>query len=285
MIKFGRFDDMPGMRRQTRFAPSPTGFLHIGHAYSALFAWHSACHGPMRLRIEDIDTTRCRPEFAAAIEEDLAWLGLTWTMPVRRQSEHLREYRDALARLDQVGLLYPCFCTRGQLAALLSAPHGAIPVYPGICRALPPEIRAERVASGEAHALRLDITQALRLTGPLSWRDLDRGEVSARPDLAGDVVLARKEIQTSYHLAVTLDDAAEGIDLVTRGRDLFEATHIHRLLQALLDLPVPVWRHHDLLLDRNGKRLAKRDGARPIRAWREAGHSPAEIRSLAGFPD
>jgi glutamyl-Q tRNA(Asp) synthetase len=273
------------MPRQTRFAPSPTGFLHIGHAYSALFAWHSASGGTMRLRIEDIDTTRCRPDFAAAIEEDLAWLGLTWPVSVRRQSDHLAAYRDALARLDQMGLLYPCFCTRGQLAAVLSAPHGTTPAYPGFCRGLSPEIRAERIAAGEAHALRLDTTQGLRLTGPLSWRDLDQGEVPARPDLAGDVVLARKEIQTSYHLAVTLDDAAEEIELVTRGRDLFEATHIHRLLQALLGLPVPVWRHHDLVADQTGKRLAKRDGARPIRAYREAGHSPAEIRALAGFPD
>jgi glutamyl-Q tRNA(Asp) synthetase len=270
----------------TRFAPSPTGSLHIGHAHSALFAHAMAGPGgTMLLRLEDIDITRCRPEFGAAIEADLTWLGLSWPVPVRRQSQHFAEYRVALERLIAMGLAYPCFCTRAQLAAAMAAPHGTEPAYPGICRALAPAERDERIAAGAAHGWRLDVAAALARTGPLTWRDLDRGIVSAAPIEGGDVLIARKDIPASYHLAVTWDDAAQGVELVTRGQDLFAATHIHRLLQALLDLPVPVWRHHRLLLDAQGRRFAKRDRAPTLAAMRAAGKSAAEIRSLAGFPD
>ena len=270
----------------TRFAPSPTGLLHIGHAHSALFARQMAGPGgTMKLRLEDIDITRCRPDYAAAIERDLAWLGLSWPTPVRRQSEHFAEYRQALDRLIARGLAYPCFCTRAQLANAMAAPHGAEPVYPGPCRALTPEARLARIASGEAHAWRLDVAAALAATGPLAWRDLDRGVIQADPLALGDVVVARKDIPASYHLAVTWDDALQGVEIVTRGEDLFAATHIHRLLQALLGLAVPVWRHHRLLLDAQGKRFAKRDRAPTLAALREAGRSAAEVRALAGFPD
>ena len=270
----------------TRFAPSPTGLLHIGHAHSALFARQMAGpSGTMLLRLEDIDLTRCRPEYTAAIERDLAWLGLAWPTQVRRQSEHFAEYRQALDGLIARGLVYPCFCTRAQLAHAMAAPHGAEPVYPGLCRALAPAARQARIAAGEAHAWRLDAAAALRETGPLSWRDLDRGVVPADPLALGDVVLARKDIPASYHLAVTWDDALQGVEIVTRGEDLFGASHIHRLLQALLGLPVPVWRHHRLLLDTQGKRFAKRDRAPTLAALRESGRSAAEMRARAGFPD
>jgi len=270
----------------TRFAPSPTGLLHIGHAHSALFARAMAgAAGTMLLRLEDIDTTRCRPAFAAAVEADLAWLGLSWPVPVRRQSEHFAEYRQALDRLIGMGLAYPCFCTRARLAEAMAAPHAGEPVYPGTCRALGRSQRVERIAAGAAHGWRLDGAAALASTGPLSWRDLDRGVVAAAPLEFGDVLIARKDIPASYHLAVTWDDAAQGVELVTRGEDLFAATHVHRLLQALLGLPVPVWRHHRLLLDGRGRRFAKRDRAPTLAAMREAGNSAAEIRALAGFPD
>jgi glutamyl-Q tRNA(Asp) synthetase len=276
----------PAIMPITRFAPSPTGSLHIGHAHSALFAASMAGPGStMLLRLEDIDTTRCRPEFGAAIEADLAWLGLSWPVPVRRQSEHFAEYRAALDRLIAMGLAYPCFCTRAQLAAAMAAPHGSEPAYPGICRALAPSERDERIAAGAAHGWRLDVAAALARTGPLTWRDLDHGIIAAAPLAGGDVLIARKDIPASYHLAVTWDDAAQGVELVTRGRDLFAATHIHRLLQALLGLPVPVWRHHRLLLDAQGRRFAKRDRAPTLAALRAAGRSAAEIRALAGFPD
>jgi glutamyl-Q tRNA(Asp) synthetase len=270
----------------TRFAPSPTGLLHIGHAHSALFARAAAGPGgTMLLRLEDIDVTRCRPDFAAAIESDLAWLGLDWPLPARRQSEHFGEYRAALERLIGRGLGYPCFCTRAQLAAAMAAPHAGEPVYPGTCRPLSPAQRGDRIAAGEAHGWRLDVAAALAETGPLEWRDLDHGLVPATPLDGGDVLIARKDIPASYHLAVTLDDALQGVELVTRGEDLFTATHVHRLLQALLDLPVPVWRHHRLLLDADGKRFAKRDRAPTLAAMRAAGISAAEVRARAGFPD
>jgi glutamyl-Q tRNA(Asp) synthetase len=271
----------------TRFAPSPTGALHLGHAHSALFARRAAGpNGAMLLRIEDIDATRCRPDHVAAIETDLAWLGLDWPLPVRRQSEHLATYREALGRLEAMGLTYPCFCTRSRIAAdIAAAPHGMGPIYPGTCRELPAEDRAARLAADTAHAIRLDVARALALTGPLDWIDLDHGRVRATPGLLGDVVLARKEVPTSYHLAVTTDDALQGVEIVTRGEDLFEATHLHRLLQGLLDLPVPVWHHHRLVTDASGKRLAKRDGATGIGELRAAGHGPSAVRAMAGFPD
>jgi glutamyl-Q tRNA(Asp) synthetase len=270
----------------TRFAPSPTGLLHLGHAHSALFACAMAGpDGTMLLRLEDIDITRCRPEFAAAIEADLAWLGLSWPRPVRRQSAHFAEYRRALDRLIADDLAYPCFCTRSQLAAAMAAPHAGEPIYPGTCRALAPDDRAERIATGTAHGWRLDVAAALTRTGPLSWRDLDHGMIAAAPLDCGDVLIARKDIPASYHLAVTWDDAVQEIELVTRGDDLFAATHVHRLLQAVLDLPVPVWRHHRLLLDAEGRRFAKRDRARTLAAMRGSGQSAAAVRAAAGFAD
>jgi glutamyl-Q tRNA(Asp) synthetase len=286
----------------TRFAPSPTGFLHLGHAHSALAGWRRAreAGGRFLLRIEDIDQGRCRPEFEAAILEDLAWLGLDWYGPVRRQSEHWDDYRSALAVLEGQGLIYPCFCTRreiqAEVAAIQSAPHGSAPrgpadtpdgtpLYPGTCRRLSPRQRADRLAEGRPYALRLDMAEAMRRAGPLGWTDELADEQVARPERQGDVVLARKETPTSYHLAVTVDDEIQGVTVVTRGRDLFEATHVHRLLQALLGYRVPVWRHHALLTDSAGRRLAKRSDAASIRAYRAQGSSAVEIRALAGFPD
>ncbi len=275
----------------TRFAPSPTGRLHLGHAYAALTAWNIARAGRGRflLRIEDIDRTRCRPEFTAAILEDLAWLGLDWDGVPRIQSEHFEDYREALARLAAHELLYPCFCTRAAIKAEIAragaAPHGSEgPPYPGTCRALGRGEREARMARGESFALRLDVARALALTGPLFWEDEIAGRINVDPAAQGDVVLARKETPASYHLAVTVDDARQGITLVTRGADLFAATHIHRLLQALLGLATPRYRHHPLLTDASGKRFAKRDRAPTLQALREAGRSPAEVRRLAQLP-
>jgi glutamyl-Q tRNA(Asp) synthetase len=273
----------------TRFAPSPTGLLHLGSAYSALFAWDQAMNVPGRakgrflLRIEDIDTARCRPEYESAMREDLAWLGLRWEEPVRRQSEHRADYAAALDRLKAKGVIYPCFCTRGDIARLASAPHGIEPIYPGTCRGLPADEVARRQAEGQPFALRLDAAKASALTGPLEWRDLDRGVFTADPASHGDVVLARKDIGTSYHLAVTLDDHLQGVTLVTRGEDLLPATHIHRLLQALLDLNVPEWRHHPLIRDDEGGRLAKRTQALAIRNMRENGETPESLRARLGL--
>ncbi|MGE5505287.1 MAG: tRNA glutamyl-Q(34) synthetase GluQRS [Actinomycetota bacterium] len=274
----------------TRFAPSPTGEMHLGHAHSALFAHRAAEGGRFLVRIEDIDPGRCRPAFTEAILADLAWLGLDWEQPVRRQSEHFDDYRAALARLEGMGLLYPCFCTRrdiqDEVARAGHAPHGPEGVpYPGTCRRLDHALAAERMAAGEAFALRLDVARAAALAGPLTWVDRDRGPMAAEPQMFGDVVLARKDTPASYHLAVTVDDAIQGVTLVTRGEDLLLASHLHRLLQALLGLPVPEWRHHRLLTDADGRRLAKRDRALTLRALREAGHSPAQVRAMAGFPD
>lgn len=274
----------------TRFAPSPTGRLHLGHAFAALFAARAArvAGGRFLLRIEDIDATRCRPAFEQAIYDDLAWLGLDWERPVRRQSEHLDDYRAALARLQARGLVYPCFCTRAAIRAEIAragaAPHGAEgPVYPGTCRRLSADARADRMAAGAAYALRLDAARAAAETGPLTWRDRAHGTVTADPLRLGDVVLARKETPTSYHLSVTLDDAVQGVTLVTRGADLFEATHVHRLLQALLALPTPDYHHHRLIEGPSGERLSKRAGAPTLAALREAGRTPAEIRAMIGF--
>lgn len=268
----------------TRFAPSPTGKLHLGHAYSALFAQAQAEGGRFLLRLEDIDPGRCRREFEDSILADLTWLGLTWELPVRRQSEHLDDYAGALARLDAMGLIYPCFCTRKDIAEAGAAPHGPDgPLYPGLCRHLSATERAERMASGQPFALRLDISAATRHSGALIWHDRIVGPVVAQPDLFGDVVLARKDTPTSYHLAVTVDDALQGVTLVTRGEDLFAATHVHRLLQSLLDLPVPAYAHHRLLTDETGRRFAKRDRSLTLEALRQAGHSPAELRAMVGF--
>ncbi|OFX13348.1 MAG: tRNA glutamyl-Q(34) synthetase GluQRS [Alphaproteobacteria bacterium RIFOXYD12_FULL_60_8] len=273
----------------TRFAPSPTGYLHLGHAFSAVFAARCATQTPggsFLLRLEDIDQGRCRPEFAEAILEDLAWLGLRWEEPVRRQSEHMADYSAALERLQSQGLLYPCFCTRTDIAAeidrLGQAPHGPDgPIYPGLCRSLTGEERAQRVKAGEAYALRLDVSKAMEKAGELTWQDLDRGEQTARPEMFGDVVLARKDCPTSYHLAVTVDDHLQGVTLVTRGEDLFAATHVHRLLQALLGLNVPMWRHHGLLTTPEGRRLAKRDQSLTLRALRQSGCSATDVLRMA----
>jgi glutamyl-Q tRNA(Asp) synthetase len=278
----------------TRFAPSPTGYLHLGHAHAALFAWGAArlAGGRFLLRIEDIDLGRARPEFEEAIFEDLAWLGLEWSGTVRRQSEHFDDYAEALGRLGELNVLYPCFCTRAEIRAEIeragAAPHLATegpdgPIYPGTCRSLDPLERQARIDKGEAYALRLDVVRAMRLAGGLLWEDRLKGEIEADPAIFGDVVLARKDVPTSYHLAVTVDDALQGVTLVTRGEDLFEATHIHRLLQALLGLPTPSYHHHPLITGPDGQRFAKRDQSLTIRALREAGKSAGEVIEMAGF--
>ncbi|MGK7862448.1 tRNA glutamyl-Q(34) synthetase GluQRS [Falsiroseomonas sp. E2-1-a4] len=277
----------------TRFAPSPTGFLHLGHAHAALLAWRGAreAGGRFLLRIEDIDSTRCRPEFTEAILEDLRWLGLDWDGPVRVQSRHMAHYQQTLAALRQRDLLYPCFCTRGEIAreiaASASAPHGPDgPLYPGICLRLPAGEVEARLAEGEPHALRLHMSRALRcLEGPLTFEDATRGRIACDPAQFGDVVLARKEVPASYHLCVTHDDARDGVTLVTRGDDLLPATDLHRLLQVLMRWPEPDYAHHPLLADAAGRRLSKRDGAPTLRDLREKGTTPAEVRSLAGWSD
>lgn len=275
----------------TRFAPSPTGWLHLGHAFAALFAFEEARNagGRFLVRLEDIDQTRVRPEYEAAIFDDLHWLGLKWEQPVRKQSEHLDDYRAALARLESLHLLYPCFCTRkeiqDEIARAGQAPHGPDgPLYPGTCRSKTEQERRERLAGGQAYALRLNVAKAVAQIGrALLWEDLDRGIQRVEPGVFGDVVLARKDTPASYHLAVVVDDALQGITLVTRGDDLFAATHLHRLLQELLGLPVPKWRHHRLIVDEAGKRLAKRDDAHSLRRLRESGWTPERIRRELGF--
>jgi glutamyl-Q tRNA(Asp) synthetase len=272
------------MRVVSRFAPSPTGRLHLGHAYSALLAHDLARErgGAFLLRIEDIDPGRARPEHVDSIIEDLAWLGLDWDGEILFQSERLPIYAEALAKLRAEGLVYPCFCTRSaiaaEIAASAAAPHGPDgPLYPGTCRSLPPEARTRRMAT-EPHAWRLDTARASAAMGPLYWRDGDT-EVMAEPEAFGDVVLARKDAPVSYHLAVTTDDAAQGVTDVVRGRDLYAATDVHRLLQGLLGLPTPLYHHHPLLLDAAGRRLAKRHGAPTLADIRAGGADPAELAS------
>ncbi|SIS90832.1 tRNA glutamyl-Q(34) synthetase GluQRS [Insolitispirillum peregrinum] len=278
---------MPG--DVTRFAPSPTGFLHLGHAHAALFAAAHAVNGRFLLRIEDIDQTRCRPEYTAAVFDDLAWLGLHWEQPVRQQSQHLEDYRQALGTLEQLGVLYPCFCTRADIVREVGdihrAPHGPDGVlYPGTCRGLSRAEAQERLAAGLPYALRLDVQQAQQMSGgPLLWTDRRQGVQRAEPQIFGDVVLARKDTPTSYHLAVTVDDALQGVTLVTRGEDLRAATDVHRLLQALLDLPTPDYQFHGLLCGPDGKRLAKRDQAKTLRAMRAEGLTARDVHTLAGF--
>ena len=270
----------------TRFAPSPTGHLHLGHAHSALVGWQRARaqSGRFLLRIVDIDPARCRPEFEAAILEDLGWLGLDWEVPVRRQSEHLADYEAALDRMRGMGLIYPCFCSRKDIAAAATAPHGPEgPVYPGTCRNLPASLVAQRQARGDPFALRLDVAKACAMSGPLTFQDEREGVVTADPQSLGDVVLARRDAPASYHLCVTVDDHLQGVTLVTRGVDLFHATHIHRLLQAILALNVPTYAHHLLLTNAAGERLSKRDGAASLQMLRRAGRSAAEVRAMAGF--
>lgn len=270
----------------TRFAPSPTGRLHVGHGWSALMAMDMArtAGGALRLRIEDIDGTRSRSDHVEGIIEDLRWLGIDWDGEVVFQSQRLALYDAALARLKARGLVYPCFCTRAEIAAEIaasgSAPHGAgEALYPGTCRALAVADRTARIARGDAHCWRLDMKEAVQCTGRLEWRDMDAGLRPARPERAGDVVLARKDAPTSYHLAATVDDADMEITHVLRGNDLLAATDIHRLLQALLGLPTPVYRHHPLLVDSAGKRLAKRTAGLSLHELREAAVDPATLRA------
>ena len=275
----------------TRFAPSPTGLLHLGHAYAALVAERLADPGRFLLRIEDIDRDRCRPEYEAAIHEDLAWLGLSWQQPVMRQTDRMQAYRDALARLAP--LAYPCQCRRGDIRAVLSAPQeGALPagpdglVYPGTCRA------RGLSDAGPGDVIRLDVARAFDALGidRIGFRDEsimpDQDRVLTKHqflDGIGDVILSRRGMGTSYHLAVVVDDAAQGITLVTRGKDLFDSTFIHVLLQKLLRLPTPAYHHHRLIRDAAGKRLAKRDDARALRLYRAEGATPADIRRMLGL--
>jgi len=272
----------------TRFAPSPTGLLHAGHAYSALFCEHAARRdgGRFLLRMEDIDFTRCKAEFEKAIYEDLAWLGLEWEQPVRRQSEHLDEYAAAIDKLRQRDLIYPCFCTRKDILTEIeqsgAAPHGAGELlYPGICRGLSEDERESRIEHGDEFALRLNLEKARNATAgvDLTWHDRNKGIQQAQPELLGDAVVARKDIQTSYHLAVVVDDALQEISLVTRGEDLFEATHLHRLLQSLLDLPVPEYEHHALIKDSEGTRMAKRKKSPTLRDLRDRGQNADELKT------
>jgi len=285
-----------------RFAPSPNGHLHLGHAYSALlnFDMARARGGRFLLRIEDIDATRCRPDYETAIYEDLAWLGLAWEAPVRRQSEHLADYGAAIDRLSAQGLVYASFESRAEIARLVAVreasgpssrdwprdPDGA-PLYPGDARAMSADERDERVRSGAPYALRLDMAAAVARVGPLTWREQGPdgrvATVNADPTAWGDVVLARKETPTSYHVSVVVDDAGQGVTEVVRGADLTAATSIHRLLQALLGLPEPVYRHHSLVLDADGRKLSKSTQATGLRELRAKGVTPDEVRRIVGL--
>jgi glutamyl-Q tRNA(Asp) synthetase len=277
----------------TRFAPSPTGYLHLGHAYAAQFARETAQDGRFLLRMEDIDPIRAKPEFERAICEDLTWLGLPWDGPILRQTERFDAYRAALARLEGAGLLYPCFCTRSEIAAevarAVEAPHGPEgALYPGTCRTLSASERSARIASGAPYVLRLDAEGATRRVSALSFREDgsgpsgERGEIAVDPLLFGDVVLARKDAPASYHLAVVVDDAYQDVTHVTRGEDLFAAAHIQRVLQALLGLDAPIYAHHKLILDADGRKFSKRDQSVTLSALREAGKKPDDIRALLG---
>lgn len=267
----------------TRFAPSPTGYLHLGHALAAWVAYDLAKQqgGEMLLRFEDIDSTRARPEFYEAIEEDLAWLGITWSGTPWRQLDRTDAYQAALVQLQTLGVLYPCFCTRKEIALMTSAPQrddgleGVI--YPGICRHLTEREKQQRFDHGDRWAWRLDAQKAALLCGPLRWCDHRFGECLLDAHLLGDVVIARKDIGVAYHLAVVVDDAAQHVTWVTRGEDLLASTHVHVMLQKLLGLPQPQYWHHPLVCDEQGKRLAKRNDALSLRAMREAGVSPTEV--------
>jgi glutamyl-Q tRNA(Asp) synthetase len=283
-----------------RFAPSPNGHLHLGHAYSALLNFDLAREngGRFLLRIEDIDLTRCRPEFEAAIYEDLAWLGLEWEQPVRRQSAYFDEYRTALERFDAMRLTFPAFESRAEIAHMIADrdvrerwprdPDG-VPIYPGAARQMRHEDRLARMARGDAFAVRLDIERAMEWSEPLTWAETgsgpqrESGEIAADPAAWGDVIVGRKETPTSYHLAVVLDDALQGVTHVVRGQDLFWATSVHRLLQSLLDLPAPIYHHHRLMLDNEGRKLSKSTQATGLRELRMAGATPADIRRLIGL--
>jgi glutamyl-Q tRNA(Asp) synthetase len=283
-----------------RFAPSPNGYLHLGHAYSALLNHDMAraAGGRLLLRIEDIDPQRCRPEYEAAIYEDLRWLGIAWQEPVRRQSENFPDYRAAIARLEAQGVIYPSFESRLEINALVAErerqgswprdPDG-VPLYPGTAQTMSPAERERRRRAGEPFALRIAMDTALARVRPLTWTETGSGPqgqggcIAAVPQMWGDVVLARKELPTSYHLAVVVDDARQGVTDVVRGQDLFWATGIHRLLQALLDLPEPVYHHHLLILDADGRKLSKATQATSLRQLRAGGASAADIRAMVGL--
>ena len=273
----------------TRFAPSPTGHLHLGHAFAALTAWRRAREGGGRflLRIEDIDPGRCRAEYIGDLIEDLKWLGIDWDGEARRQSEHLPDYAGVLANLAARGLVYPCFCTRSdiqrEVAASGSAPHApdGAPIYPGTCRTLSAHEREARIVRGEPRAMRLDMGAALAITGALEFTEEGEGVRPCAPEAFGDVVLARKDAPASYHLCVTHDDALQGVTLVTRGIDLRPATDVQRVLQALMGWPAPAYAHHRLLTDSAGLRLAKRDRAPTLRDMRSRGMSPEQARDAA----
>ena len=286
--------------RILRFAPSPNGYLHLGHAYSALLNHDMARErgGRLLLRIEDIDASRCRPEYEAAIYEDLDWLGISWQLPVRRQSEHFADYEATLAKLEAQGLIYPSFESRKEIAALIVErerrgrwprdPDGA-PLYPGRARKLSRTERDRRRAAGEPYALRLAMDAAAARAGTLTWTETgagpqgQSGRVAAMPQMWGDVVVGRKEVPTSYHLAVALDDAFQGVSEVVRGQDLFWSTGVHRLLQALLGLPEPTYHHHRLILDAEGRKLSKSTQATSLRELRAAGAAPVDIRRMVGL--
>ena len=275
------------MSRVTRFAPSPTGYLHLGHAYSAIFAQKLAKNASDQflLRIEDIDPTRCRKEFEQGIFADLKWLGLDWLEPVRKQSEHLDDYLLALAKLDEENLVYPCFCTRAKITEEIEragiAPSGyGEAVYPGICKKLTAAEIEELTEKGQVPALRLDMAAAFRRTGVIEWKDHEKGKVRSDPRVHGDIVLARKDIKTSYHLSATIDDHLQGITLVTRGEDLAGVTDIHRLLQEILNLNEPEYLHHKILNDKRGKKLSKRSSSTSIQSLRGAGYTQTEIINM-----
>jgi glutamyl-Q tRNA(Asp) synthetase len=286
--------------RILRFAPSPNGYLHLGHAYSALLNHDMAreCGGRLLLRIEDIDTARCRPEYEEAIYEDLRWLGMSWQEPVRRQSEHFADYEAALAKLEAQGLIYPSFESRAEIAALVEDldrhggwprdPDGA-PIYPGRARRLSAAERKRRREAGEPFALRLAMDAAVARAGVLTWTETGAGPhgqtglITAAPQRWGDIVLARKEAPTSYHLSAVLDDALQGVTDIVRGQDLFWSTSIHRLLQALLGLPEPAYHHHKLILDEEGNKLSKSTQATGVRELRAGGAVPRDIRRMVGL--
>lgn len=268
----------------TRFAPSPTGELHLGSAYSARIAWRRArdAGGTFLVRIEDIDIRRCRREYETAMLADLRWLGLAWDGEVRRQSDHFADYGRVMDRLDARGLVYPCFCTRADIAASTTAPHPTTmgpdgPLYPGTCRHLSNEERRRRIAAGIEHCMRFDCARAAEQAGAYSFHDETLGWIEGQPLLMGDFVIARKDTPTSYHLSVTVDDHLQGVTLVTRGIDLLPSTHVHALLQKLLGYAAPQYAHHPLLTDASGRRFAKRDRDLTIRALRESGRTPAEV--------
>jgi glutamyl-Q tRNA(Asp) synthetase len=272
-----------------RFAPSPNGYLHLGHAYSALLNADMAreAGGRLLLRIEDIDETRCRPEYETAIYEDLRWLGVTWEEPVRRQSGHYADYRAALARLETLGLIYPSFESRAEIARTATGrdPDGA-PLYSGAGKSLSAAERQRRIAAGEPYALRLDMQAAIARAGRLQWSEDGKtvaADPAASPELWGDVVLARKETPTSYQLSVVVDDAVQGVTDVVRGQDLYQATSVHRLLQALLGLPAPRYRHHRLIIGDNGQKLSKSTQATGLRELRAQGKSAVDIRRIVGL--